>query len=346
MSSGHGRKKKGAHEEEHENHERWAVSYADMMTVLMALFLVLYAMSSVDQKKFDALRTSLASGFGQEALPNDGGAGLLEGATGKPVELDRSTPVTPTTVTPVTSQAAGSAQTGGTGASTGDMAAAQKEYSRLEEVRRQIQEALTAAGRSDAATLDITERGLEVVVVSDDVFFANTSDEMQPGGIAVVDAIGPVLATIPDKIAIEGHTNDLPLTGGRFRSNTGLSAMRASSVLDRLAGATGVDPTRMRAVGYGDTRPLIPNDDPRAVEVNRRVDVVVLSPASAAVKALLPQVAAAGPGKPSPAAPAQGDIAPASTAGVAAPTGIAPGGPAAAPAGAPAPPAGSTSDEQ
>lgn len=346
MSSGHGRKKKGGHEEEHENHERWAVSYADMMTVLMALFLVLYAMSSVDQAKFDALRTSLAAGFGQQALPNDGGSGIMEGATGKPVELDKSTPATPTVVSPVTSQASGSAQTGGTGASEGDLQAARAEYSRLEEVRRQIQEALAAAGRSDAATLDITERGLEVVVVSDDVFFANSSDAMQPGGIAVVDAIGPVLAGIDDKIAIEGHTNSLPLTGGPFRSNTGLSAMRASSVLDRFADATGVDRGRMRAVGYGETRPLIPDADPRAVEVNRRVDVVVLSPASAAVKALLPQVADAGPDRPEAAAPARGDVAPASPAGVAAPTNITPGGPAVVPAGAPAPPAEETFDEQ
>ena len=345
MSSGHGRKKKGGHEEEHENHERWAVSYADMMTVLMALFLVLYAMSSVDQQKFDALRTSLAAGFGQQALPADGGSGVMSGATGDPIELDKATPVAPAAASPVTTDGAAN-PAAGMGASAGDLAAARQEYSRLEEVRRQIQAALAAAGRSDAATLDITERGLEVVVVSDDVFFANNSDAMQPGGIAVVDAIGPVLAGIDDKIAIEGHTNSLPLTGGPFRSNTGLSSMRASSVLDRFADATGVGRDRMRAVGYGDTRPLVPNEDPRAVEVNRRVDVVVLSPASAAVKALLPQVAAAGPDQPEAAAPAEGDVAPAPTTGVAAPTDIAPGGPAVVPAGAPAPPAEDTFDEQ
>ena len=344
MSSGHGRRKKGGHEEEHENHERWAVSYADMMTVLMALFLVLYAMSSVDQQKFDALRTSLAAGFGQQALPDDGGSGIMSGATGDPVELDRATPVAPAPVSPVTTDGASNAAAG-LGASAGDVAAARAEYARLEEVRRQIQDALAAAGRSDAATLDITERGLEVVVVSDDVFFTSSSDAMQPGGIAVVDAIGPVLARIDDKIAIEGHTNSLPVADGPFRTNTGLSAMRASTVLDRFADATGVDRARMRAVGYGDTRPLLPDDDPRAVEVNRRVDVVVLSPASAAVKALLPQVAAAGPGEPEAAAPARGEVAPPSTAGVAAPTDITPGGPAVVPAGAPAPPSEETFDE-
>lgn len=347
MSSGHGhgKKKRGGHEEEHENHERWAVSYADMMTVLMALFLVLYAMSSVDQQKFDALRTSLAAGFGNQALPNDGGSGIMSGATGDPVELEQSTPVAPAQVSPVTTDGASNAAAG-MGASAGDMAAARTEYSRLEEVRQQIQDALSAAGRSDAATLDITERGLEVVVVSDDVFFANSSDEMQPGGLAVVDAIGPVLAGIPDKIAIEGHTNSLPLTSGPFRSNTGLSVMRAASVLDRFADATGVDRARMRAVGYGETRPLVPDEDPRSVEVNRRVDVVVLSPATAAVKSLLPQVAAAGPGEPTAAAPGRGEVGPASPAGVASPTGITPGGPAVVPAGAPAPPTEDTFDEQ
>ena len=271
MSASHGRKKRGGHEEEHENHERWAVSYADMMTVLMALFLVLYAMSSVDSKKFDALRTSLAEGFGNEALPVDGGSGLMDGATGDPIEIS---PSNLSVVQPSSSDPAAQAGSGG-GPTDADQAAAQAERDRLEEVQSEIQDALNAIGRGDAADLKITERGLEVVVVSDGVFFKNSSDVIQPGGKEVLAAIGPVLARIPDRIAIEGHTNSLPVTSGPFRTNTGLSSMRASAVLDRLVATSGVDEGRLRVVGYGDTRPLLPDSDPRALEVNRRVDIVV-----------------------------------------------------------------------
>ena len=285
MSAHHGKgRKKGGHEEEHENHERWAVSYADMMTVLMALFLVLYAMSSVDTVKYDALRTSLAAGFGNEALPSDGGAGILDGATGDPVPVGEEPP---SALATVTTAVAGSTGAGG----AADAAAAQAEVDRLVEVRDRIQAALDAIGRGDAAQMRITERGLEVVIVSDDVFFANASADLQTGGVEVLAAVAPVLATLTEDLAVEGHTNHLRLTGGPFTSNWALSSMRATSVLTELVDHHGIAPGRLSAVGYADTRPLVPVEDPRAIATNRRVDIVVLSSATPAVKAQLPDLA-------------------------------------------------------
>jgi chemotaxis protein MotB len=292
MSAHHGRgRKRGGHEEEHENHERWAVSYADMMTVLMALFLVLYAMSSVDSVKYEALRTSLAAGFGNEALPTVGGTGILDGATGDPVPVGEEPPAA---VAPAADTAA----------------AAQAEADRLAEVRDRIQAALDAAGRGDAAQMRITERGLEVVIVSDDVFFANASADLQPGGAEVLGAIAPVLATLTEDLAIEGHTNHLRLTGGPFTSNWALSAMRATAVLTQLTDVHGLDPARLMAVGYADTQPLVPVGDPAAIATNRRVDVVVLSPAPSAVKAQLPDLAGAQPGAQPGVQPDAGGAAP------------------------------------
>lgn len=295
MSAHHGRGRKKVHEEEHENHERWAVSYADMMTVLMALFLVLYAMGSVDDKKYEALRLSLAEGFGNESLPSDGGAGLLDGATTSPIQIGEQTPVE---IDPVV--VAGN-----------DTEAARAEAERLASVRDRIQAALDAVGRGDAAQMRITERGLEVVVVSDDVFFANASDDLQRGGVEVLGAIAPVLATLTEDLAIEGHTNHLPLTGGPFTSNWALSSMRATSVLTHLVDVHHVAPGRVSAVGYADTHPLVPVDDPRAIEANRRVDIVVLSTAPPAVTAQLPGIAGAEHAattehETTPAAPAAG----------------------------------------
>ena len=284
MSAHHGRgRKKGGHEEEHENHERWAVSYADMMTVLMALFLVLYAMSSVDSVKYEALRTSLAAGFGNETLPSDGGTGILDGATGDPVPVGQEPP---TELEPTEPEVAGA---------TDDAAAARAEVARLAEIRDRIQAALDAVGRGDAAQMRITERGLEVVIVSDDVFFANASADLQAGGVAVLGAVAPVLAGLTEDLAVEGNTNHLRLTGGPFTSNWALSSMRATAVLTELTDVHGLAPERLSAVGYADTRPLVPVGDPAAIATNRRVDIVVLSPAPPAVKAQLPGLAGTGP---------------------------------------------------
>jgi len=308
MSAHHGKgRKRTVHEEEHENHERWAVSYADMMTVLMALFLVLYAMGNLDEVKYQQLRSSLAQGFGNEALPSQGGAGLLVGASGEPIPIGLDQP---TVVEPSTTEVAGPQE--GTGA--GDELAARVEAARLAEIRDQIQAALDAAGRGDAAQMRITERGLEVVIVSDDVFFANASADLQPGGEQVLDAIAPVLAPLPEDVAVEGHTNHLPLTGGPFTSNWALSSMRATSVLTHLIDAHGIAGDRLSAVGYAETKPLLPVGDPRSIEANRRVDVVIVSAASAQVRALVPSFAgadqsieAAQDQQTQPGAPAPGD---------------------------------------
>lgn len=296
MSAHHGKGRKKVHEEEHENHERWAVSYADMMTVLMALFLVLFAMSNVDAAKYEALRTSLAEGFGNEALPSSGGSGLLAGSSGTPIPIGLDQP---TVVAPSSTEVAGPAR--GTGA--GNELAARVEAARLAQVRDQIQAALDAAGRGDAAQMRITERGLEVVIVSDDVFFANASADLQVGGEQVLAAIAPVLAGLPEDVAVEGHTNDLPLTGGPFTSNWALSAMRATAVVTQLIDVHHLGPDRLSSIGYADTKPFLPVGDPKALEVNRRVDVVILSAATAEVRALVPGFSGGGAVEQAPGPP-------------------------------------------
>jgi chemotaxis protein MotB len=109
------------------------------------------------------------------------------------------------------------------------------------------------------------------------VLFDTGQAELKPIGDEVLDAIGPTLAALPNNISVEGHTDNVPITGGPFASNWELSAVRATTVLRYLVGTDGLSATRMSATGYADTKPVVPNDTPAHQAQNRRVEVVVLS---------------------------------------------------------------------
>ena len=291
-------RRRRAPEEEHENHERWLVSYADMITVLMALFIVLFAISQIDNQKFLELRNGLAHGFGTSStIPVDGGSGLLtdDGEVPSPTRLDVMAAPKPVNLTGNgqggMAEGASSARTAADQAAT--QAAAQREVARLVEVRERLTSALNGQGLGDRVRFRITERGLIAAVVADDVFFENASAAIQPTGRRVLDAMAPTLRDLPEEIAVEGHANHLRMSGSTlYPTNWELSAARAASVVRHLAGPGGIKATRMSAIGFGDTRPLYPVTSPEAISGNRRVDLVVLSQQPAAVRALLPAFAA------------------------------------------------------
>ncbi|WP_336922286.1 flagellar motor protein MotB [Aquipuribacter sp. SD81] len=279
-------------EEEHENHERWLISYADMITLLMVLFVVMFAISNVDQKKFAALSEGLASGFGAPRyIAVAGGDAVIDGKGPlvDPMKLD------------VVSLVVAGGETALEQADPADaedaqraVAEAQAELASLEEVAAQAREALAAEDLEGSADFRITEDGLVVVLFADDVFFASGSAELQPTGAVVVDAIAPALARSARQVDAEGHANHLPVRGSStYPTNWELSAARAATVVRRLIEVDGMDGARLTAAGFSDTRPLVPVTDPDAVRVNRRVDLLVRSTARAEARALLPQLAAA-----------------------------------------------------
>jgi chemotaxis protein MotB len=278
-SARRGRRGRGGegHEEE-ENVERWTVSYMDMVTVMMCLFIVLFAISQVDQQKFYALRDSLAATFGQPPGATvqvlDGGQGVLAADSVVPDPPD------------VTNYSGGPVQ----GAEdAGNILAAREEVADLKELQRLIQEALEQRQVASDVSFSITERGLIIGLVSADVFFSAESAHLTDDALQVIDALSPVLAPRPHDIAVEGHANNLPTQ--RYPTNWELSADRASQVLRRMVEHGGVVPERMRSVGLGDAHPLSAEGlDP--LEVNRRVDIVVLSDAPESVRVLMPQVVA------------------------------------------------------
>ena len=289
MSSGHGRRRGKKHEEheEHENHERWLVSGFDMMTLLFVLFVVLFAMSKVDEQKFAALAKGMSEAFGTPVSvltnPTPDGA-VLDGLPGA-VDIASAIPPDPTVPEAQVEQAAAQAAVE---RAERVQAEARAAYDELVAARERIEAALEAAGYRDAARFEIDERGLVVHIVADAVLFDPEHAELRPEGRAVLTAVAPTLRDLPNPLRVEGHANHLPVTpGGEWPSNWELSAYRATTVLRALA-ARAVPEDRMSAAGYSDTRPLVPITDPAAISTNRRVDVVVLSTASAEANALLP----------------------------------------------------------
>lgn len=288
-SGGHGgrpRRGKKHEEEEHENHERWAVSYADMMTVLVGLFIVLYSMSQVDMIKFEQLRQSLAIGFGNR-LPSiiEGSNGALTGVEAVEVTPDLAADVGTDAVPPV----APAPEIEGMTEEQLNYAAAAAELDHLEEIAEQVTGSLDAKGLGDRVRLRITDRGLVIGMVADDVFFAADAATLTGTALQVIDTVSPVLAAASEQISVEGHANTVPSV--RYPTNWELSSARATEVLRRMVDWGGIPGTRIAAVGFGDQRPLNePGVDP--LESNRRVDVVVLSGVPEEIRQLLPTVAA------------------------------------------------------
>jgi len=288
-----GRKRPKKHEEEeHENHERWLVSYADMVTLLMCLFIVLFAMSQVDKAKFAALASGLSASFGAPitALPGTTPPGSILDALPAPADIAQGIANGQQADQAEVDKAAAQAAIERAQNVSGE---AQHAYDELAAARDKIDAALSKAGYGGAARYEIDERGLVVHIVADAVLFDAEEAVLRPEGKSILDAVAPTLDALPNMLRVEGHANHLPVTrGGKWPSNWELSAYRATTVLTYL-GHEGVPETRMYAAGYGSTQPLVPVTDPTAITVNRRVDIVVLSNASAEANALLPGIDAA-----------------------------------------------------
>jgi chemotaxis protein MotB len=279
--SGGGHKRRGHEEEheEHENHERWLVSYADMMTLLMVLFIVLFAISQVDQRKFAALKTGLSAGFGAPVAILTGGDQLLDpggavapdsvnlsgsaGSTNRNAQINPQAAVDPATVAKL-AQATSQAQV-------------KQEVRNLSEAQKELQKALDKAGSPKSATFSFNERGLVVTIATDNVLFGSGSDQLQPQGRRILDTLAPTLKALPNHLSIEGHTNSIPIHTSRFPSNWELSGGRASNVLRHLRNRDGIPFRRMSFTGFADTEPRVPASDPRALTLNRRVEIVVLA---------------------------------------------------------------------
>ena len=265
-----------AHEEGHENSERWLLTYSDMITLLLALFIVLFAASTISAKKFLAL----AMGFRQTFNPSPGilpsSNGLLQNASLTATAGAKQAPEIaikpmPTTTTTTTTPPP-------TPSNTATNSAGSKGQQSLATIAAQINQALTAKGLQQAATTTVTQQGLVVQVLTDHVFFASDVASLNSTGNAVVDTIASVLRTDTNVVDVEGFTDNQPIIGGPYATNTELSAERAVNVVVRLYKVDGVAQSRLAAVGYGSAHPAVPNTSPANMAKNRRIDIVILGP--------------------------------------------------------------------
>lgn len=291
MSHG-GRRPKKHHEEEHVNHERWLVSYADMVTLLMCLFIVLFAISQVDKDKYAALTNGLQQGFGAPMSVLDDGTA----AAGQPT-ISFAAPVPVDIKGDTNPKKASSKSAQQIAVETEERrkgrvrAEAKATVSTLSGVREKIDRALRKSGHPGSAQYRITDRGLVVSIIADQVLFDSARADLRPEGAEILRAVAPTLRSLPNDLSVEGHTNHLQLLPGtRWPSDWELSAYRATTVLRYLNGQR-VPEKRMFAAGFADTQPLISPSLPQAVTQNRRVDIVVLSDGSAESNELLAEVA-------------------------------------------------------
>ncbi|MEW5947860.1 MAG: flagellar motor protein MotB [Thermodesulfobacteriota bacterium] len=242
-----GKKKK---HEEHANHERWLVSYADFITLLFAFFVTMYASSRVDGQKMGYVMDSIQRAFGAIPLSevSGGGRSIIPGA---------NVPAQPSFVS--------------------DKGAGYKE-AEMKKAAEEIKKSLEAKekGLNQAVSISIDERGM-VISIADKVFFdtglATIREDVKP----VLDEIARTLLRAPNHIRIEGHTDNVPINTPQFPSNWELSTARASAIIRHLLTYHPFDPRKLSAAGYGEYRPVAPNDNEDGRSKNRRVDIVILN---------------------------------------------------------------------
>jgi chemotaxis protein MotB len=288
MARGHSRRRRG-HGAEHDNDERWLLTYADMITLLMALFMVLFSISSVNISKFHTLQLALKAAFSGDILP--GGKSIAQpGASSNssraPTTIDtpaivRLTPNVTSELEHVSGGREGSTQSSSAAASAAtsaqatNVSAAQQEQASFEALQRELNEYAAKHGFAHSVHTTIEQRGLVIRVLTDSLLFPSGSATLESAGQPLLSEVAALLnIDHVHPIAVEGNTDNVPITGGAFPSNWELSTARASSVVRFLIGKS-VDPGRLSAVGYAEQRPIATNSTPAGRALNRRVEIVL-----------------------------------------------------------------------
>ena len=234
--------------EEHDNHERWLVSYADFITLLFAFFVVMYALSTVNEGKYRILSDSMASAF--RNMP-------INAASDRLAVVMPPIPVVPKAGAP---------------AKTPDVAR-QKQRDKMRNVAKDILKVMAPLIEQGKVRVLETSRGV-TIEINDSVLFSPGQALLQPALTKAMRAIAEVLAPTDFPITIEGHTDNVPINTAQFPSNWELSAVRATTVL-RLFADAGVAGQRLTAIGYADTRPVESNAQAEGRARNRRVTILI-----------------------------------------------------------------------
>ncbi|NEX62671.1 flagellar motor protein MotD [Noviherbaspirillum galbum] len=233
--------------EEPENHERWLISYADFITLLFAFFVVMYALSSINEGKYKMLSNSLINAFGSAP------AGAVPRGDGQPKEAPGPLPAHRPR--------------------TGEISRQERE--KMNNVARDILQVLAPLVKQGKVKITQTVRGVSVDINAS-VLFAPGDATLSGESSQALKAVAAVLKADDHAIQVEGHTDSTPIRNASFPSNWELSSVRASSVV-RLMEENGIAQPRLTAVGYGPTRPVSTNDTAEGRLSNRRVSITIMS---------------------------------------------------------------------
>ena len=275
--------------EEHTNHEAWAIPYADLLTLLLAFFVVMYAISQVNEGKYRVLSDSLFAAFRgaprtmepiqvgekqvgsgadirttivQQAMLNGQPRSMLA-----PVPLETGLPKVNGDAQTPPKQVSGEGNKAATAAAAASSA--------LQKVADEVEHAMDDLVKQNLVFVHRSEFWIEVEIRTD-ILFPSGVAQLQPNAEGVIARLADTLAPFPNPIRVEGHTDNVPIKTVAFSSNWELSAARAGSVV-RVLSKHGVNPGRLAVIGFGEQRPLQTNDSAQGRNANRRVVVVILS---------------------------------------------------------------------
>jgi chemotaxis protein MotB len=218
-------------------HDRWLVSYADLVTLLLAFFTTLYAASSIDATKMAPISNSI-----QQAFAADTGVAKTRAAE-QPTAIPAVMPM--------------------------------PRRSNLDDLRLTLEKQLADQVQAHDADVTLDPRGL-VVSLPDDAAFAVGSNEVSSAALGTIGTLVETVRSIPNPIRIEGHTDDVPIRTSKYNSNWELSTARAAAVVAYLVEKAGIQPSRLSAAGYGEFHPRVANDSPANRARNRRIDIIIL----------------------------------------------------------------------
>jgi chemotaxis protein MotB len=246
--------------EDHVNHEAWAIPYGDLVTLLLALFVVMYAISTVNEGKYRAVSHSLSAAFAgtpQTIQPVQIGDNLPSGGTNNAVQLDlQRSPVEQ-------------------GPTQLDTHANADGLSAMDRIVGEVEANMSELIKQDTLAVRRKDYGVEVEIRTD-LLYPSGSATLSPTAAVVLRQLANTLKELPHSVRVEGHTDNQPINTIGFPSNWELSAARAAGVVN-LFMQSGVDPARMSVVGQGEFRPLTDNSTDQGRNINRRVLVVILN---------------------------------------------------------------------
>ena len=231
---------------DHENHDRWLISYADFITLLFAFFVVMYAVSAVNENKYRILASSLGDAFGR--TPSS----------------DAPVPQLPTVALPPEVKQR-----------TLKQQQAIEEQAHMTEVASNLLDVMAPLVKEGKVRVTQSRRGVSIEINAN-VLFSPGRAELEPQSLAVLRAVAERLKNEPFNLEVTGHTDNVPISNSVFASNWELSAVRATSVV-RLLADNGIAPARLSAIGREASQPIAPNDTAEGRARNRRVELMILS---------------------------------------------------------------------